>query len=137
MAGRFAAGGTAARAAWESIGTYQKACLTAATAKAKAELAALDAAPAALPPNSYGDDLCRGVIAAANIEIGSETERAALPARLAEARRLWDFAMAGGRLGMGSVPSAVGPPEVAAAPARKRPACVAQPGPPRLAGGFA
>src|SRR3546814_12800697 len=55
MAGRFAAGGTAARAAWESIGTYQKACLTAATAKAKAELAALDAAPAALPPNSYGD----------------------------------------------------------------------------------
>src|SRR3546814_2510901 len=84
MAGRFAAGGTAARAAWESIGTYQKACLTAATAKAKAELAALDAAPAALPPNSYGDDLCRGVIAAANIEIGSETERAALPARLAE-----------------------------------------------------
>src|SRR3546814_18495210 len=66
MAGRFAAGGTAARAAWESIGTYQKACLTAATAKAKAELAALDAAPAALPPNSYGDDLCRGVIAAAN-----------------------------------------------------------------------
>src|SRR3546814_14867732 len=103
MAGRFAAGGTAARAAWESIGTYQKACLTAATAKAKAELAALDAAPAALPPNPSGDDLCRGLIAAPNLAIGSETERAAAPAPLADARRLWDFAMAGGRLGMGAL----------------------------------
>src|SRR3546814_11293365 len=96
MAGRFAAGGTAARAAWESIGTYQKACLTAATAKAKAELAALDAAPAALPPNSYVDDLFHGVVSAANITIGSETERPALPSRPPGARRLWVFVLPGG-----------------------------------------
>src|SRR3546814_17614904 len=50
MAGRFAAGGTAARAAWESTGTYQKACLTAAHAQAKAETAAQAAEPPALPP---------------------------------------------------------------------------------------
>src|SRR3546814_13583578 len=45
------------------------------------------------------------------IDAASEAERAALPARLAEARRLWDFALAGGRMGIGAVTSAVGPPE--------------------------
>src|SRR3546814_8087021 len=45
------------------------------------------------------------------IDAASEAERAALPARLAEARKLWDFALAGGRMGIGAVTSAVGPPE--------------------------
>src|SRR3546814_6543903 len=73
--------------------------------------AAMGAESANLPPRSYGDEMCRAITAATVIDAASEAERAALPARLAEARRLWDFALAGGRMGIGAVTSAVGPPE--------------------------
>src|SRR3546814_5997334 len=71
----------------------------------------MGAESANLPPRSYGDEMCRAITAAMVIDAASEAERAALPARLAEARRLWDFALAGGRMGIGAVTSAVGPPE--------------------------
>src|SRR3546814_14906075 len=69
--------------------------------------AAMGAESANLPPRSYGDEMCRAITAAMVIDAASEAERAALPARLAEARRLWDFALAGGRMGIGAVTSAV------------------------------
>src|SRR3546814_9466834 len=86
MAGRFATEGTAARAAWESVEAYKDACIAAATGQAKAELAAMGAESANLPPRSYGDEMCRAITAAMVIDAASEAERAALPARLAEAR---------------------------------------------------
>src|SRR3546814_9984656 len=95
MAGRFADEGSTARAAWDSIKAYDKACFAAATVKAKAALAAIDAEAEMLPPGPYGDALCRAVSAAANLDVASEIERAALPARLAEARQLWHFAVRG------------------------------------------
>ena len=111
MAGRFADEGSIARAAWDSIKAYDKACFAAATAKAKAALAAIDAEAGMLPPGPYGDALCRAVSAAANLDVASETERAALPARLAEARQLWDFTVRGGRMGLSIAVSAVEPPK--------------------------
>ncbi|WP_141237117.1 DUF6624 domain-containing protein [Sphingopyxis sp. GW247-27LB] len=111
MAGRFAAEGAAARAAWQSVAAYKEACIAAATGKAKAELAMIGAESTNLPPGPYGDEACRAITAAMAIDAGSEAERAALPARLAEARQLWNFALAGGRMGIGAVTSAVGPPE--------------------------
>src|SRR3546814_15350965 len=71
----------------------------------------MGAESANLPPRSYGDEMCRAITAAMVIDAASEAERAALPARLAEARRLGDFALAGGRMGIGAGTSAVGPPE--------------------------
>src|SRR3546814_1717806 len=68
----------------------------------------MGAESANLPPRSYGDEMCRAITAAMVIDAASEAERAALPVRLAEARRLWDFALAGGRMGIGAVTSAVG-----------------------------
>src|SRR3546814_12438350 len=79
--------------------------------KAKSALAAIDAEAEMLPPGPYGGAWCRAVSAAANLDVASEIERAARPARLAEARQLWNFAVRGGRMGLSIAVSAVEPPK--------------------------